>query len=167
MADCRLHELCKARGNAEAVAALLRSDPAGVGRAGKHGRLPLHYACQSGALDTVALLIEFGSSLNAKNSFGMTPAYVAAQFGHPEVVRALCQQTGACDLGAADTGGLAPLHIAARNNRAGAVKALVELGADPEQCDSISRTARDWAKDKGAAEALQMLDVAAAKADHQ
>ena len=172
MGDGRLHDLCKERGNAGTVAALLLSDAGLALVPGKHGRLPLHYACQSGDAATVALLLARGGrgggdvaepdgreylGINTKNAFGMTPVYVAAQHGAEGVIKVLAA-TGACDLAAADAGGLAPLHIAARNNRAGAVRTLLEAGADPSQQDSISRTPRDWARDKRHTQVLQVFD---------
>ena len=78
MCDAAIHELCKTRGSAAAVAALL-SAPGGValaGASGKYGRLPLHYACQTGDVEVAALLISTPGSesyLSSPNTHGFTP----------------------------------------------------------------------------------------------
>ena len=135
MCDGAIHDLCKTRGNAAAVSALL-SAPGGkalAGVTGKYGRLPLHYACQTGDVEVAALLLSAPgaeSYVRSLNAHGFTPVYVAAQNGHVEIIRVLAA-TGHCDFNQGDAGGLTPLHIDARNNHADAVQALLDVGADP------------------------------------
>jgi ankyrin repeat protein len=49
-------------------------------------------AAQNGQLANCRLLIEIGAQLEAKTSDGWTPLHLAAERGHVEIVRLLCNR---------------------------------------------------------------------------
>ena len=53
---------------------------------------PLHNAAQEGRADIVALLIEKGADVNAKNNEGRTPLHEAVWFGSPNIVNLLLKK---------------------------------------------------------------------------
>ena len=69
----------------------------------------LHLACEAGRLAAVALLLESGASLGARDQHGDTPLHFAAR--HPEVVRRLL--AGGAPVVAANRAGDHPIHAAA------------------------------------------------------
>jgi ankyrin repeat protein len=87
-------------------------------------------AARKGHTDTVRDLIQKqGADPDVTNKSSMTPIFVAARFGHVEVVRAL-GELGA-DPNLADIYGARPIFVAAEYGHVEVVRALGELGADP------------------------------------
>mmetsp|Transcript_53226 Transcript_53226/g.141537 ORF Transcript_53226/g.141537 Transcript_53226/m.141537 type:complete len:254 (+) Transcript_53226:177-938(+) len=56
---------------------------------------PLHYACQSGQLDSVRVLLEGGATIDCQDKEGKTPLMEAAQGGHLDLCAELVA-AGAC-----------------------------------------------------------------------
>ena len=113
----------------------------------KFNRLPLHHAAK--ANDTTALhqLLQDPavlSLINARTDHGHTAVFLAAQMGHADTVNALFH-TAHADLNLSDTGGLAPLHIAARNGHLAVLTLLLSLDANPNQLDHIQWSPLHWA----------------------
>jgi hypothetical protein len=52
-------------------------------------RTPLHFASQSGYLDSARLLLDHGADANAVDSNHVTPIHLASQHGHLEIVKLL------------------------------------------------------------------------------
>ena len=139
----------------------------------RFGRTPLIMACRTGDASAVdALLLAESSTVNTADAHGFTPLYHAAMFGHVPIIERLLdgqgegqggdvegagESAGRADIGAADLGGLTPLHIACEKGRAGAAAALLAHGADAAAVDSIGRTPRDWAEAKGHAACVALF----------
>ena len=142
----------------------------------RFGRTPLIMACRAGdasAVDALLLSSTESSTVNTADAHGFTPLYHAAMFGHVRIIERLlldgqCERevddvkgaggsAGRADIGAADLGGLTPLHIACEKGRAGAAAALLAHGADAATVDSIGRTPRDWAEAKGHAACVALF----------
>ena len=117
----------------------------------KFNRLPLHIAAKANDSTALAALLvdpAVHALINERTTHGHTALFLAAQMGHANVVQALHRQAQA-DLNLPDNGGLAPLHIAARNGHLPVLHTLLSLGADPSQLDNIQWTPLHWALKNG------------------
>jgi ankyrin repeat protein len=92
------------------------------------GQTPLFAAAQGGKTEIARLVLEAGARPNARGPGGLTPLMVAQD---AETARTLL--AGKADLGSQDQNGDTALLHAARQGKAGVVKALLELGADLEE----------------------------------
>lgn len=92
------------------------------------GETPLFAAAQRGNGEIARLLLEAGARPNARGPGGLTPLMVARD---ADTARALLAKKA--ELGSQDQNGDTALLHASRQGRAGVVKALLELGADPEE----------------------------------
>ena len=59
--------------------------------------MDLHTACREGLSDRIAELVESGADVDARDSYGRTPLFVASQYGHTDCVRALIELRAYCD----------------------------------------------------------------------
>jgi ankyrin repeat protein len=128
----------------------------------KFGRTPLHMAARDGQTAAMQELIQSATleELNAVDDHGFTPLYHACNFGHHEVVVALLATPG-IDHTIPDKGGLTPFHIACYSGRRSACVTLM-MRHDPtvvDVKDSIGRTGKDWARDKGNGHAVQAINA--------
>jgi hypothetical protein len=115
------------------------------------GLLPIHYACSSGHLEVVKLLLEFGSDSTSYLT-GFSPLYLAAERGYPEIIRLLISygvnvnETGwFIFLSFSDSRtGLnmtPPIVAAAKNGHISAVECLLDQGAQINAQDIDGNTA--------------------------
>lgn len=87
-------------------------------------RTALHDAAESGDAAFVAsLLLERDSQLDARDSNGLTPLYLAAQSGHAEIVSSLLAAGASAN--AVGRFGRTPLHRAVRGGHISVVRALL------------------------------------------
>ncbi|KAF7504890.1 hypothetical protein GJ744_001611 [Endocarpon pusillum] len=106
------------------------------------GLTALQQACQAGALDVVALLLQKGA--DPKSSYDgdtaastrsisppRTPLHLAASHGHLDIVKALLQAGSDLEASTAEPGATA-LHLAVKGGHEDVVRYLVELGAEME-----------------------------------
>ena len=77
-----------------------------------------------------ALLLDRGAAVDARNSEGITPLYIAAQYGRTEVAALLLWRGAAVDALAVDDS--TPLHIASEEGHADVCRVLLQHGADVE-----------------------------------
>jgi ankyrin repeat protein/L-ascorbate metabolism protein UlaG (beta-lactamase superfamily) len=130
-------------GDLEAVARLLKTDPKLVEAKNAEGDTALHAAagCRRGeqaALPIVALLLEKGAVLDARNPGNQTPLLYAAYAGFRQVAELLIAKGAAVQY--QDALGRSPLHYAAREGRPEVVELLLGHGADPSLKDSRGLT---------------------------
>ena len=107
-----------------------------------HGRRPFYYACESGNVDLVRILIsECGSNPIARDSIGNTALHVAAMCGREEVVRELVDRYK-CPVDCVGyQGGQTVLHNACGSDNVDLVRKLIsEYGLDPMARDSKGAT---------------------------
>src|SRR6266545_3875823 len=141
-------------GNAAMIETLIGggADP---NMATSNGTTPLMFAAQAGSPAAVKMLIDRAADVNAKEKVkGETALTFAAAYGRADVIRVLTargadlkgrgrgfnpnakpgidRQYNFTEL-VAYWGGLAPMHLAARQGEIEAVKALIEAGADVDQ----------------------------------
>ncbi len=87
-------------------------------------------AAAQGDASSVALLLDRGADIAARDDEGWTPLHWAAESNEKPAVAALLLARGA-DIEARDDDGFTPLHVAAANNPEPAVAAiLIDCGAD-------------------------------------
>ncbi|XP_054264581.1 protein TANC2 isoform X4 [Macrosteles quadrilineatus] len=125
-----------------------------------------------GAVEMVALLLEFGASVDHPNSQGCTPLGLAAGRGHIEVVRQLV--SAGASLGRSDTAGRCALVHAARNGHLDVVAHLLACdwvvgpGADEVQLREAAQQALVAAAAQGHNEIVEyLLDMSEVVADSQ
>ncbi|KAK0664036.1 putative ankyrin [Cercophora samala] len=94
----------------------------------RSGRAPLHYACASGDVEAVDLLLRSGAEVNPVDEDGDTPLHVCAQFRMKRALWSLPRDTrdaGSSSVEAADGYCSATKTI---------VKMLMRAGANPDAC---------------------------------
>jgi len=94
------------------------------------GRTALHLAAQAGRADNVAVLIEHGAQLDAKEKgAGRTPMHYAAENAHTDVVRLLIDK--GADINALDYLAHTPLYWATvKANKAGLPLDVIDVLRD-------------------------------------
>jgi len=143
-------------GHAEVAMRLLGAgaDPDPTTRIGQH--TPLHLAGVGGHVDVMRVLIEAGSDVNATTtSSGVTPLHLAAKSsGGAPAVRLLLEHGAAVDVPEISSG-QTPLMFAAAYNRADAVRALLDHGADASLQTKVIDVLRSSAVDREASQVLR------------
>ena len=94
-------------------------------------RSPLHWACCSGALAVVKMLVKAGADVCVADINGYTCLMVAAFFGHTETVRYLVDLPEV-DVHHKATDGYTALHWAGQEDHPDVAKVLIDAGADIE-----------------------------------
>lgn len=77
-----------------------------------NGWTPLHYACQSGDLEAVKILVESNSKLDSYSNNKRTPLHFACSGNFPEIVEYLLNSSA--DPNFKDSLGCTPLHLSAK-----------------------------------------------------
>jgi ankyrin repeat protein len=93
-----------------------------------NGLTPLSWAARNGEIAVAKLLLEQGSNPNAVSKSLQTPLHLAAQNGRDEAV--LLHQSMVDFL---DDCGATPLHRAAENRHASAMRLLLNAGAEKDR----------------------------------
>ncbi|XP_038666178.1 ankyrin repeat and SOCS box protein 3 isoform X4 [Scyliorhinus canicula] len=88
----------------------------------------LHQAAYQEHLEILVLLLEKGADKEARDDYGITPLFLAAQYGKLESLRVLLQHGSNVNCQAFDKA--TPLFIAAQEGHAGCVELLLSSGAD-------------------------------------
>ncbi|NXK04439.1 ASB3 protein, partial [Herpetotheres cachinnans] len=89
----------------------------------------LHQASFQGCTEIMKVLLEKGASKECKDDFGITPLFVAAQYGKLESLRLLVSHGADVNCQAKDKA--TPLLIAAQEGHVECVELLLSKGADP------------------------------------
>ena len=130
-----------------------------VNASGRGKRTPLMYAASWGDLETARLLVEAGAHVNAKDSGDQTPLHRAVAGKNSEIVRLLLSNKA--DVNAADEDGTTPLMSAVRSGQWPSAAMLLASGGDPNKKDEKGKSARDYAREEGNLEMMQLLGVSA------
>jgi ankyrin repeat protein len=131
------------------------------------GRAPLTWAAQWGRVDIIEVLVRAGADPNVKDQLGWTPITLAFDDYHFDAVQALIK-AGADrsqipkDLNAKDKAGFTPLVEVLRRNDMSSVRALFQLGLDPNSREESGRTLLEWAAFQGNVELVRILIEAGA-----
>jgi uncharacterized protein len=131
---------------------------------GPDGTTPLHWAAQSGDLETAKKLLKAGANANAENRYGVTPLFLAAENRDVSIARALLE-TGA-DANHRAPGGETVLMTAARTGSAELVELLLKAGANPNALGSaFGETPLMLAAEANQAQAVRVLIAHGAEID--
>lgn len=109
-----------------------REDDASTGTA-------LHLAAAFNSRAAIALLDNLGANLEARNTNGRTPLYVAAKRGRLEAVKALLDRGANPNSYNADVR-FSPLHVAAEYYHLKVIRELLARGANPNQTNRYVQT---------------------------
>jgi ankyrin repeat protein len=108
----------------------------------------LAHAIMTDDPENVAFLLSKGADpsrpMRLLGSFPTVPIMMAANYGNPDLIHLLVKAGAKVDT--ADPTGMTALSVAALSFRADAVKALLELGANPKHKDSFGLTPYDHTK---------------------
>jgi ankyrin repeat protein len=109
------------------------------------GLTPLHLAFNSGSMDLVQLLLEYGSDIKAQTANGQTTLHLATAMGHKTLVK-LALDSGV-DKDSMDAYGIRPIHDAPN---AAVARLLLDYQANPHSPDRFDETpllAASWRND--------------------
>ncbi|KAF1466283.1 Ankyrin repeat and SOCS box protein 3, partial [Eudyptes chrysocome] len=118
-------------GRADVVKFLLQHGANVKGPHSWSGWNSLHQASFQGCTEIMKILLEKGASKECKDDFGITPLFVAAQYGKLESLRLLVSHGADVNCQAKDRA--TPLLIAAQEGHAECVELLLSKGADPNR----------------------------------
>lgn len=125
----------------------------------------LHKAAHENDLTTLETLIENGAALNERDSYGRTPAHIAAFASNDDIVRTLAG--AGADMNALEKGVYDVVTIAAVANDPELVSIAIDVGNDPDLTTSIyDGTALIAAAHLGHHEVVRRLINAGASLDH-
>ncbi|KAM6086491.1 ankyrin repeat and SOCS box protein 3 isoform 1-T3 [Theristicus caerulescens] len=116
-------------GHADIVKFLLQHGANVMGPHSWCGWNSLHQASFQGCTEIMKILLEKGASKECKDDFGITPLFVAAQYGRLESLRLLVSHGADINCQAKDRA--TPLLIAAQEGHTECVELLLSKGADP------------------------------------
>ncbi|XP_054842458.1 ankyrin repeat and SOCS box protein 3 [Eublepharis macularius] len=89
----------------------------------------LHQACFRNYPEILKLLLDEGASVESEDDFGITPLFIASQYGNLECLRTLISYGANVNCQAKDRA--TPLFIAAQEGHGRCVELLLSKGADP------------------------------------
>jgi ankyrin repeat protein len=103
-------------------------------------------------------VLEAGAPIGEKDSAGWQPLHHAAALGFVDIVTKILE--GGADVDAHGASGKTALHRAAEAGRTEVVRLLLSRGARPDLEDDYHLTPASWARSKGFAPALGLLEDA-------
>ena len=112
------------------------------------GRTALHIVIADRDGPWVSYLISQRANVNLADNQGITPLMLAVQIGYVEGVEALLAARARVDV--ANTSGETPLMFAVHARNTDVMRVLLQAGADPDRRDNSGRSARDYARLRGA-----------------
>ena len=120
-----------------------------------NGWTALHYACQLGDLQSVIILKEKGSMIDAFSNNKRTPLHLAALKGYFEIVQFLLESGSDQDF--QDELGCTPLHLAAKKGHVKCIQLLLEAEADLYCLDFRSWNILHYASFHGCKKAVRFI----------
>lgn len=144
-ADPRIHELIQGGEFEEAQERLERriARDRRPNQANDRGQTTLHVAAMAGHIDALAVLIDYGISIDLRNAESNTPLILAIDALQPAVVEWLLARGANVEV--RDELGRTPLMFAAGTGRLEFVDALLESGADAAAVDPVGSDALMYA----------------------
>lgn len=124
------------------------------------GMTALHWAVYHGRPESVRLLIDAGSDVNAETRYAIRPLTIACQLGRTTCVRYLLAANAAVN--AELPGGETPLMTASRTGNVDVVRQLLENEARVNATERRGQTALMWAAVEGHVNVIDLLVKAGA-----
>lgn len=123
------------------------------------GDTALHIVVRRGDAPYLNYLIDKKADPNLRNARGETPLLLAAISGRTDIVAILAKAGARVEV--ADSSGQTPLIVAVQRRNINMVRALLDLGADPDKKDLLQGfSAREYAHQDARAPAIaQLLDA--------
>ena len=115
----------------------------------------LHRAAETGRVDVLAVLSEWGADLEAKTVDGATPLHIAAGNGQLAAVRSLL--ASGAQLDAIDDDGYTPFFMAAIRSRIDVADVLLDAGATLQVVDSSGVSPLHFAAQEGRADTISFM----------
>lgn len=112
------------------------------------GRTALHIVVAARDTAWLNYLISQRANVNLADNQGVTPLALAVQVGYIEGAEALIAGRARVDV--ANASGETPLMFAVHSRNADMMRVLLQAGADPDRKDNSGRSARDYARLRGA-----------------
>jgi ankyrin repeat protein len=126
----------------------------------RDGRTALSWACTKKQGAVVILMLKHGAEPTIADRDGLTPRIYAFTSGHLETVRRLLDHPSAVTIiSTRDRWGRTALVWACVHGREGAVKALLDKGADPTIADNYGMTPMAMAKSQNHPACVEALKV--------
>ena len=148
--------LCPAMWSDPAVCRVLIDAGADLHTKNESEQLPLHYACESGALDVVKMLVEAGVGVRATDDEGSTCLAIAAYSGNTETARYLVGLPHV-DVNHRDSTDFTVLHSAAASKATDVAQVLIDAGADIDAMNNEGHAPLYFACASGALDVVKML----------
>ena len=122
----------------------------------KKRNFDLYNAIYDGNIIKINKLIKEGADVNAIDTYGRTPLYLAAtcEF-NADVIKALIN--AGANVNATNNAGQTPLLVAARNRSLDVIKALIDAGADVNATDNAGKTPLHYAACCNNADVIKIL----------
>jgi ankyrin repeat protein len=136
-------------GDTDRVKALLKENPAlATSKEGDEleDSPALHRAVDLDQKEIVALLLDAGAPISAKDWRESTALHEAAGWGREGIVKLLIERKA--DVNAADDRGCAPLHNTVWRSNVAVARLLLDAGANVNAKDNQGRTPLSWARDR-------------------
>jgi hypothetical protein len=146
-------------GNVELLRKLL-AEGANVNWRNAGGWTPLMIASAERQLDSVVILLEAKADPNQRNSYGRTALMFASRYGQLAIVERLLAAGADPNVVPGDATGFTALVSAAIEGHAAVIRTLLAKGADPTLRTRAGQTALEIARERGHAEAAEILKSA-------
>lgn len=128
------------------------------------GNTAFSLAAAGAHLEIADVLLQHGADLGAADPYGITPLLAAASLGNEDVLRYLVGKGAKVNaITQLEYGGSTALTTAASVGQVGAVKALLELGADPRLKMKDGGTALSHAQESKNEEVIALIQAALAR----
>lgn len=119
---------------------------------------PLHIAIIKQKAKAVRILLNTPDiDINIKAYQGVSPLNAAAAIGNVEIIDMIAHAPGV-NINSKSNDGMNPIHIAVRHTHIGAIKALIEAGADINARDNNNNTPLTMARRNGKIAIAQLLE---------
>ena len=127
-------------GDVGTLSKFLQQDGVNVNTQDHLGRTALHYACHTGHLSSVALLLKYGGDQSSPDSSNSLPLHLACSSGHLHIVVALidsCQDQSLLPslLNSQDVLGRTPLHVSLYSKNFEVTKHLLHIHKEEVSLD--------------------------------
>ncbi|KAL6922511.1 hypothetical protein FSST1_006537 [Fusarium sambucinum] len=136
---------------------LIRELAGSIEETDRNKQTPLHWAIQVMKDETVTLLVDLGSNLNAMDDRYMTPMLLSATYGNTFALSKLVDKGGNINEINRKPGSASPLHIASRRGHTEFVEKLLQLNAQVETRNFCQETPLILAVKKGRSAIADLL----------